>query len=142
MEKKKKGVIHVLEFECQAALVFYEHCCACPRFEEGCPDLAMGTEILQGKKKISYNGPGQSEDEIDVRAFKCEAPVKYFEKTRKKCAHEGRCREEGLLLALLNGKKQLEYSQKEAVRLPGVAARVEKEKVPHILKHRPASLQA
>jgi hypothetical protein len=108
--------IHALEFGCQAPLKFYEHCKACPRFGDECPDLELGKEILRGKKKIAY-AQGSSEDEVPVGSFKCQAPVYYFEKTRTACAHLGRCREEGLLLALLSGKKKLDYSQAEVIPL-------------------------
>jgi hypothetical protein len=116
--KAAKAVVHALEFECQAPLRFYEHCASCPRFHEDCPDLALGREILRGKKKVVYNGDARLEDEVNVGDFRCLAPLYYFEKSRKNCAHEGRCREEGLLLALLSGKKSLDYSQKSAIQLP------------------------
>jgi hypothetical protein len=48
----------------------------------------------------------------DANVFNCFAPLYFFEKTRKKCPHEGHCREEGLLLALLTGKKKLDYNQR------------------------------
>jgi hypothetical protein len=86
MARRISKNISVLEFGCQAPLRFFEHCAACPRFEDDCPDLKMG----------KY----------------------YFERTRKKCGHAGRCREEGLLLALLDGKKALDYSRKEVTELP------------------------
>lgn len=116
--KTAKAVVHALEFECQAPLRFYEHCASCPRFNEDCPDLALGREILRGKRKVVYNGNVRMEDEVNVNDFQCLAPLYYFEKSRRNCAHEGRCREEGLLLALLSGKKSLDYSQKEAIQLP------------------------
>ncbi|MDP2992114.1 MAG: hypothetical protein Q8N82_01985, partial [Deltaproteobacteria bacterium] len=69
MVRKVSNNISVMEFECQAPLRFFEHCAACARFGDDCPDLAMGKEILRGKKKISY-GNNDGEDNIDVRAFK------------------------------------------------------------------------
>jgi hypothetical protein len=117
MKSKRSGTIHALEFACQAPLRFYEHCASCARFGDECPDLALGKEVLRGKKRIVYSGEPLSEDSVDVKAFKCLAPLYYFEKTRKSCAHQGRCREEGLLLALLGGKKELVYAQKEAIQL-------------------------
>jgi len=82
----------------------------------------MGKEVLRGKKKIAY-GNERAEDSIHVSAFNCLTPLYYFEKSRKKCAHAGRCREEGLLLALLDGKKTLDYSHKEVTELPRVRRR-------------------
>lgn len=114
--------ISVLEFGCQAPLRFFEHCARCPRFEDDCPDLKMGKEILSGKKKIVYRYQ-QGEDAIHMSAFNCLTPLYYFERTRKKCGHAGRCREEGLLLALLDGKKTLDYSHKEVTELPRVRRR-------------------
>ena len=117
MQGIKTGMIHALEFSCQAPLKFYERCKACPRFGEDCPDLRVGKEILRGKEKVVYGEAG-SDDGIHAGSFKCLAPLYYFEKTRSKCAHKGRCREEGLLLALLSGKKELSYAQKTAIELP------------------------
>lgn len=111
-------MIHALEFDCQAPLRFYEHCAACPRFNDDCPDLALGLAILRGKKKLVYDRSVLSLDSVDPGRFNCLAPLKYFEKSRNNCAHKGRCREEGLLLALLNGKKELVYSQKSVVEFP------------------------
>ncbi len=133
MTSYRTDKIHALEFGCQAPLRFYEHCSACPRFGDGCPDLGLGKEILRGKKKIAYDQV-TSEDEVPVGSFKCLAPLYYFEKTRSACAHLGRCREEGLLLALLSGKKKLDYSQTEVIplaarrakRLAATAAKVAK----------------
>ncbi len=109
--------VHALEFDCQAPLKFYEHCSTCPRFGEDCPDLRLGLAILRGKQKLVYeqvpSGAG-----IHANSFKCLAPLAYFEKSRLKCAHDGRCREEGLLLALLTGKRKLDYSQVAAIELP------------------------
>ena len=116
--KTVKAVVHALEFECQAPLRFYEHCVSCPRFDEDCPDLVLGREILRGKKRVVYSENVSHENEVNVSDFKCLAPFNYFEKSRRNCAHEGRCREEGLLLALLSGKKSIDYSQKEAIQLP------------------------
>jgi len=45
------------------------------------------------------------------------------------CGHEGRCREEGLLLALLSGKKQIDYSQKKAKLFPYIKRRQKEEKI-------------
>jgi hypothetical protein len=113
MKSSKRTGIHVLEFRCEHPLKFYEHCSACARFGDGCTDLAMGEEILRGKKHLVYN---ENEDPADgivfAGAFKCTAPLKYFEATRRACGHEGKCREEGLLLALLSGNKGLDYSEK------------------------------
>ncbi|MBA3019375.1 MAG: hypothetical protein KJ550_12110 [Proteobacteria bacterium] len=120
------GMIHVLEFECEAPLNFYEHCKKCPRFDDNCPDLSLGVEILRRKKKIDYSGEFLSEEYVDAKAFNCQAPLNYFEKTRKKCGHQGRCREEGLLLALLNGNKILDYSQKTAIQFPSIKRRRKK----------------
>jgi hypothetical protein len=117
MEAHRAGMIHVLEFSCQAPLKFYERCSACPRFGDDCLDLQVGKEILRGKKKVVYGEDG-SEDGVQAGSFKCLAPLYYFEKSRSKCAHKGRCREEGLLLALLSGKKKLSYAQKTAIELP------------------------
>ena len=118
MESGKSGMIHAVEFGCQAPLKFYEHCAACPRFDDSCTDLRLGKEILRGKKKVVYTGKDYVEGSIHASSFNCTAPLYYFEKSRKTCGHEGRCREEGLLLALLSGKKALDYRQKTAVELP------------------------
>lgn len=117
MKDYRAKKIHALEFGCQAPLRFYEHCSACPRFGDDCPDLQLGLEILRGKKKLIYS-PDASEDGVHVSEFKCLAPLYYFEKSRLNCAHAGRCREEGLLLALLRGKKTLDYTQKPVIPLP------------------------
>jgi hypothetical protein len=50
MKSGKSGAIHALEFTCQAPLKFYEHCNSCPRFGDDCPELALGVELLRGKK--------------------------------------------------------------------------------------------
>ncbi|MBC8179044.1 MAG: hypothetical protein ISR61_09780 [Desulfobacteraceae bacterium] len=125
MTSKHSGMIHALEFGCQAPLKFYEHCASCARLEDDCPDLDLGREVLRGKKRIVYDGEPLAEDSISATAFKCLAPLNYFEKSRKTCAHEGRCREEGLLLALLSGKKELVYAQKEAIKFPRITPRPE-----------------
>lgn len=114
--------ISVLEFGCQAPLRFFEHCAKCPRFGDDCPDLTLGKEVLRGKKKVAY-GDEQAENTIRVSTFNCLAPLYYFERSRKKCGHAGHCREEGLLLSLLDGKKTLDYSHKEVTELPRVRQR-------------------
>ena len=122
MAKRISKSIHVLEFGCEAPLRFFEHCSACPRFEDACPDLILGKEILRGKKKVVY-GHTHEEGAVHADDFNCLAPIYYFERSRKKCGHAGRCREEGLLLALLDGKKTLDYSRKELTELPQVRKR-------------------
>lgn len=112
---KPKKKVHVLEFECETPLRFFEHCAICPRFED-CPDLALGIDILRGKKKVTYSNE-PSEDRVHPTSFKCFAPINYFARTRETCAHKGRCREEGLLLALLSGKRTLEHTRKAAIEL-------------------------
>jgi len=52
MQSNITGMIHVLEFECQAPLKFYEHCKKCPRFGNDCPDLSLGVELLRRKRKL------------------------------------------------------------------------------------------
>ena len=109
--------VNAREFGCGAPLKFYERCSACPRFEQGCPDLLRGLALLQGKK-ICYDehiDPG--DDMVHVSSFGCLAPVRYYQKTRETCAHRGRCREEGLLLALLTGKRTMEYARRAPVRM-------------------------
>ncbi|MFO8166195.1 MAG: hypothetical protein R6T98_16865 [Desulfatiglandales bacterium] len=49
---------------------------------------------------------------VDSTAFHCLAPLSFFEKTRTKFPREGRCREEGLFLVLLTGKKKLSYNHR------------------------------
>lgn len=115
MKEGYDKIVHVLEFDCESPLRFYEHCAACPRFED-CPDLVLGVEILRGKKRLTYSRE-PSVDGVHVSEFKCFAPVNYFFKSRETCAHKGRCREEGLLLALLRGKRGLDYSRGEAIRI-------------------------
>jgi hypothetical protein len=122
MAKRVSKSIHVLEFGCEAPLRFFEHCSACPRFDDACPDLILGKEILRGKKKVVY-GDTDEGDVVRADAFNCLAPIYYFERTRRQCGHAGRCREEGLLLALLDGKKALDYSRKEVMELPAVRKR-------------------
>ena len=116
MGGKSHKDISVFEFGCEAPLRFFEHCAACPRFEDPCPDLILGKEILRGRKKIAYGTPYE-EDSVRVSDFKCLTPLYYFEHSRKLCGHAGRCREEGLLLALLDGKKGLDYSRREVADL-------------------------
>jgi hypothetical protein len=118
MKNENRGMVHALEFNCQAPLRFYEQCASCPKFGDECPELALGIELLRGKKKLVYNRGVQSEDAVHLSEFNCMAPLFYFEKTRSNCPHQGRCREEGLLLALLYGKRQLSYAQKTAIELP------------------------
>ncbi len=118
MREDISGKIHALEFGCQAPLKFYEHCSSCARFDDNCQDLVLGKAILSGKNKLVYNGTDQNAEMVDASAFKCTAPLYYFEKTRKTCGHKGHCREEGLLLALLSGKKEIDYSQKTALKFP------------------------
>ncbi|MEJ2587161.1 MAG: hypothetical protein P8165_06180 [Deltaproteobacteria bacterium] len=121
MTQKATRLIHASEFSCEAPRKFYEHCAlTCPRSSQDCPDLAKGVAILSGKQKVNYNGSSGEEREMDATTFDCEAPLRYFEKTRKLCAHKGRCREEGLLLALLNGKRELDYSRKREAELPRI----------------------
>lgn len=117
MVRKSSKNISVLEFGCKAPLRFFEHCARCSHFGDDCPDLTMGKDILRGKKKIAYTDD-HAEDTVYVNAFNCLTPLYYFERSRKKCAHAGRCREEGLLLALLDGKKTLDYTHKEVTELP------------------------
>ena len=110
-------MIHALEFSCQAPLKFYQRCSNCARFRDDCIDLELGKDILRGKKKLVY-AKDNSEDSLHASSFKCLAPLQYFEKSRSNCSYDGRCREEGLLLALLSGKKNLVYTQKTALQLP------------------------
>jgi len=122
MNSRKLKTIHATEFSCQTPLKFYEHCSSCPQFD-GCSDLALIKEILRMKKNVNYNrdlysARGELEGSrysVDANVFNCFAPLYFFEKTRKKCPHEGHCREEGLLLALLTGKKKLDYTQKVTI---------------------------
>ena len=134
---KRLGKVHALEFGCQAPLRFYEECSICPQFDLDCPDLAQGIELLRGKKGIAYDADGGSGEHVHAGSFKCATPLYYFENTRKNCGHRGRCREEGLLLALLCGKKELDYAQKSAIELPVAkkvkkAGRIEKEEAKRV----------
>jgi hypothetical protein len=124
MKGSRSRMIHFFEFGCQAPLRFYEHCSACPLFGDSCHDLMLGKEILRGKKKLVYDGKDHGDGSIDASSFNCSAPLDYFEMSRKSCGHEGRCREEGLLLALLSGQKQLDYSQKTAIEIPYLKKRL------------------
>lgn len=110
---KKMGV---LEFRCLSAFRFFEHCAACPRFEDDCRDLELGKKVLRGQKKIAYGGES-AKDTIHVKDFNCLAPLHYIERSRTRCPHDGHCREEGQLLALLDGKKVLDYSHKKVIEL-------------------------
>jgi len=114
MTSQRSAEVHVLEFGCQAPLKFYEHCKSCPRFGDDCEDLALGIEILKGKKKLAYGGE-RGDNLVAASTFRCLAPLYYFEKTRSACGHQGRCREEGLLLALLTGKRILECSDRQVI---------------------------
>jgi hypothetical protein len=129
MKSRKSEVIHALEFTCQAPLKFYEHCISCARFGDKCPEMALGIELLRGKKKLVYNMDPQSDDTVHVSQFNCMAPLHYFEKSRRNCAHRGRCREEGLLLALISGKKELVYTQKTPLELPRLKKPLEEARV-------------
>jgi len=123
MPNKSSKTISVLEFGCQAPLRFFEHCARCGRFGDGCLDLALGKEVLRGKKKIAYTD-GRAKDAVHIRAFNCLTPVYYFERSRKRtCGHARRCREEALLLALLDGKKALDYTHRDATEVPRVHRR-------------------
>lgn len=125
-------MVHAMEFECQAPLKFYERCSSCSIPGDSCPDLMLGKDILRRKKKLAYNDSDQSENTVNVSSFNCVAPLKYFEKTRLACGHEGRCREEGLLLALLSGKKQIDYSQKKAILFPFIKRKQKEEKIDQV----------
>lgn len=122
MAEKMSKSVSVLEFGCREPLRFYERCAKCARFGDDCPDLAVGKAVLRGKKKVAY-GNEEAENTVHASAFNCLAPLYYFERSRKKCGHAGRCREEGLLLALLDGKTTLDYSRKEVTALPRVRKR-------------------
>ena len=123
MKNGRQSTIHALEFGCQAPLRFYEHCASCPRFGESCDDLLLGKEVLRGKKRLVYNTEDHGDGIVHASSFKCAAPLYYFEKTRSACGHKGRCREEGLLLALLSGRKELTYTQKMPIELPRLKKR-------------------
>ncbi|UCH07842.1 MAG: hypothetical protein JSV55_02290 [Deltaproteobacteria bacterium] len=83
------------------------------------------------QKSVNYNrdlysARGELEGirhSVDANVFNCLAPLYFFEKSRKKCPHEGHCREEGLLLALLGGKKKLDYRQKVPIGFPASKSR-------------------
>jgi hypothetical protein len=117
MAKQKSKTISVLEFRCLSPLKFFEHCAACARFGDDCQDLAIIKEVLRGNKEVVY-GEDADEDSIHVSAFRCLAPLNYIERSLARCPHEHRCREEGLLLALLDGKKVLDYSSRKVIKLP------------------------
>jgi hypothetical protein len=117
MAKQKSKAVSVLEFRCLAPLRFYEHCAACARFGEDCPDLSLIKELLRGNKDVAY-GEDVDKNGIPVSAFTCLAPLSYVERSRSRCPHEHRCREEGLLLALLEGRKVLDYSLAKVIKLP------------------------
>ena len=117
MGRRMARKISMLEFRCLSAVRFLERCLACPRFGDDCRDLELGKKILRGQKKID-NGVEPAEDTIHVNSFNCLAPLHYIDRSRIKCPHDGRCRDEGLLLALLDGKKVLDYSHKKIIELP------------------------
>ncbi len=115
MKQEKKGKkIHIFEFNCQDPLKFYELCSSCARFGDTCADLQLGKTLLKRKKTLNY-GIDRIDNSIHVNEFQCQIPLYYFEQTRNKCAHKGKCRDEGLLIALLTGKRELDYSQVTAV---------------------------
>ena len=126
MNMQPSSTVHATEFGCSAPLKFYQHCRSCPRFD-GCPDLVLLVEVLRLKKELNYNKDVYSargtleggKHSVDANVFNCLAPLYFFEKTRKKCPREGRCREEGLLLALLKQKKKLDYRQRVPIGFPG-----------------------
>jgi len=122
MKTRISKPISVFEFRHRTPLRFFERCSKCARFGDNCPDLMLGKEILRGRKKIAYTDD-PAEDGIHVSTFNCTAPLHYIERSRMKCAHRGRCREEGLLLALLDGKKVLDYSYKKLIELPRTRCR-------------------
>ena len=107
---RNPGIVRVTEFGCEAPMRFYEHCVACPQFEGGCPDLALSRALLEGRKKLVFSDKVDSENTVSVQAFKCLTPLSYFERSRNTCGRQGRCREEGLLVDLLSGKKVLVHS--------------------------------
>lgn len=125
MSNRQPKTIHAVEFRCKTPLKFYERCTSCPRFD-GCPDLSLIKEILRLKKKVNYNRDHYSargdlegsRHSVDANVFNCLAPLYFFERTRERCANGGRCRESGLLLALLTGNRKLEYSQKVPMEFP------------------------
>jgi hypothetical protein len=117
MRTKTPRKIKVLQFTCMAAVRFFERCAACPRFKDDCRDLKLGKKILRGQKRLSY-GVEPAKGTIHVNAFNCLAPLHYIDLSRIACPHHGRCRGEGLLLALLDGKAVLDYSRREIIELP------------------------
>jgi hypothetical protein len=131
MKSDGSATVHALEFGCLAPLIFYQRCSSCVRFSDGCPDLERGKEILHGGKKLVYT-IDHSEDGIRASSFTCLAPLSYFEKSRSNCGHKGRCREEGLLLTLLSGRKQLTYTRKTAIQLPRRKPRAKEAVTPEI----------
>lgn len=56
-----------------------------------------------GRKKVKKS--------IHVLDFNCKDPLKYFERCAK-CAKEGRCPDRARLIALLLGRKKLDYTKK------------------------------
>jgi hypothetical protein len=100
-------IIRILEFGCESPLRFYEHCASCPQFEVGCADLALSRDLLEGKKTLVFSDKVASKNTVNAQAFRCVTPLSYFEKSRNTCGRQGRCREEGLLVDLLSGKKVL-----------------------------------
>jgi len=56
---------------------------------------------------------------ISVQEFGCLSPLRFFEHCIIKCPQGGRCRERGLLLALLSGKKVLDYSRRDKKQVGG-----------------------
>jgi hypothetical protein len=63
-----------------------------------------------------YSARGELEGvrhSVDADEFQCLRPLYYFESTRMKCPREGRCREEGLLVALLTGRRKLDYTESQ-----------------------------
>ena len=117
MGRRMARKISMLEFRCLSAVRFFERCLTCPRFGDDCRDLELGKKILRGQKKIDY-GVEPAEDTIHVNSFNCLTPLHYIDRSSIKCPHDGRCRDEGLLLALLDGKKVLDYSHKKIIELP------------------------
>jgi hypothetical protein len=121
MRNKRSGIIRPTEFGCQTPIRFYEHCVSCPRFVE-CPDLALISQVLRMDKAVNYRRDFYSDrgmiegarHSVDAKEFNCLAPLSFFEHSRKNCGRKGRCREEGLLLALLTGKKRLDYTEDSA----------------------------
>ena len=130
MSMQPSPTIHATEFGCSAPLKFYQHCCSCPRFD-GCPDLGLLVEVLRLKKDLNYNKDiysargtlEGSKHSVDANVFHCLAPLYFFEKTRKKCPRQGRCREEGLLLTLLREKKKLDYRRRVPAGFPALKSR-------------------